>query len=118
MFILRIGWNCQSEYEWAQHVGTVGRARDHGLDPKLIAQGADAAGWDPFERVILRSVDELYRDLSISDATWKALAERYDPSLLMSGVFTASSYRATSMVLNTLGVQLAPGDERFPAVAP
>jgi hypothetical protein len=32
----------------------------------------------------------------------------------MSAVFTASSYRATSMVLNALGVQLEPNDERFP----
>ena len=41
MLILRIGWNCQSEYEWAQHVGSVG-ARDYGLDPVRIAEGPDA----------------------------------------------------------------------------
>ncbi len=117
MFILRIGWDCQSEYEWAQHVGNVGRARDHGLDPVKIAQGPDAAGWDAFERNILRAVDELYRDAMVSDRTWAALAERYDAGLLMSGVFTASSYRATSMALNTFGVQLEPGNERFPQVA-
>jgi hypothetical protein len=33
---------------------------------------------------------------------------------MMSAVFTASSYRATSMVLNAFGVQLQPGEERFP----
>jgi alkylhydroperoxidase family enzyme len=116
MFILRIGWNCRSEYEWAQHVGSVGRARDHGLEPIRIARGADDPGWDPFEQTILRAVDELYRDASISDRTWAALAERYDTELLMSAVFTTSSYRATSMVLNALGVQLEPGNERFPEI--
>jgi hypothetical protein len=35
----------------------------------------------------------------------------------MSAVFTASSYRATSMSLNAFGVQLEPGNERFPKVA-
>jgi alkylhydroperoxidase family enzyme len=114
MFILRIGWNCRSEYEWAQHVGSVGRAREHGLEPRRIAEGADASGWDPLERAILRAVDELYRDGSISDANWAGMASSFGPDLLMSGVFTAASYRATSMVLNTLGVQLEPGDERFP----
>ena len=114
MLILRIGWDCRSEYEWAQHVGSVGRARDHGLDPVRIAEGADAPGWDPFERMILRAVDELYRDAVISDRTWAGLAERYDTEQLMSAVFTASSYRATSMVLNAFGVQLEPGNERFP----
>ena len=117
MLILRIGWICRSEYEWAQHVGSVGRARDHGLEPIWIAQGAEAPGWDSFERTILRAVDELFHDTGISDATWAALAARYDTELLMSAVFTASSYRATSMVLNALGVQLDPGDERFPKLS-
>lgn len=116
MFILRIGWNCQSEYEWSQHVGAVGRAREHGLDPVKIAQGPNAVGWDAFESTILRSVDELYRDAGISDETWRALAARYDTTALMSGVFTASSYRATSMALNAFGVQLVAGEERFPNV--
>ncbi len=114
MFILRIGWNCRSEYEWAQHVGSVGRARDHGLDPVRIAEGPAAQGWDPFERAVLSAVDELYRDATISDRTWAELSARYDTELLMSAVFTASSYRATSMALNAFGVQLEPGNERFP----
>jgi alkylhydroperoxidase family enzyme len=116
MFILRIGWDCRSEYEWAQHVGSVGRAREWGLDPVRIAQGPDAPGWEPFEREILRAVDELYRDTMVSDKTWAALGERYDTALLMSGVFSASSYRATSISLNTFGVQLEPGNERFPSL--
>jgi len=114
MFILRIGWDCRAEYEWAQHVGNVGRAREHGLDPVKIAQGPDAPGWEPFERNILRAVDELYRDAMVSDKTWAALGEQYDTSSLMSGIFTSSSYRATSLALNTFGVQLEPGNERFP----
>jgi alkylhydroperoxidase family enzyme len=116
MLILRTGWNAQSEYEWAQHVGSVGRARDYGLEPIRIAEGADAPGWDPFERSILRAADELYRDAMVSDRTWKELAAKFDAPLLMSAVFTASSYRATAMALNAFGVQLEPGDERFPTL--
>lgn len=117
MLILRIGWDCRAEYEWAQHVGSVGRAREHGLDPVNIAEGPDGKAWDPFERAILRAVDELYRDTVVSDRTWTELAQRFDTGLLMSAVFTASSYRATSMSLNAMGVQLEPGNERFPKVA-
>jgi len=50
----------------------------------------------------------------VSDKTWAALGEQYDTSSLMSGIFTSSSYRATSLALNTFGVQLEPGNERFP----
>ncbi|HYL35851.1 MAG TPA: carboxymuconolactone decarboxylase family protein [Bryobacteraceae bacterium] len=117
MLILRMGWDCQSEYEWAQHVGRVGRAREHGLDPLRIAQGPERAEWDPFEATLLRAADELYRDAAVSDTSWKALAARFDTASLMSAVLTASSYRATSMALNALGVQLEPGDERFPRLA-
>lgn len=116
MFILRIGWDSQSEYEWSQHVGNVGRAREHGLDPTQIALGPSAPGWDAFESTILRAVDELYRDVTVSEPTWRALAEKYDTTAMLSALFTASSYRATSMALNAFGVQLVAGEERFPTV--
>ena len=41
--ILRIGWNCQAVYEWTKHVGTVERARDHGVDLVTVAEGGSAA---------------------------------------------------------------------------
>ena len=77
MLILRMGWNCQSEYEWAKHVGSVGRAREHGLEPVRIAEGADSSAWDAFEKHILRAADELYRDAVVSDATWRGLEQQY-----------------------------------------
>jgi 4-carboxymuconolactone decarboxylase len=116
MLILRMGWNCRSEYEWAKHVGSVGRAREHGLDPAKIAEGPTAAGWDPLERTLLRVADELYHDGNVSDATWNAMMESYDTGLAMSAVFSSADYRAISMSLNTYGVQLEEGDERFPPV--
>src|SRR5262245_30387830 len=88
MLILRMGWDCRSEYEWAQHVGTVGRAREHGLDPVRIAQGAQAQGWDDFERTLLRVADELYRDGVVSEDTWRALSGRFDTGLVMSAIVT------------------------------
>jgi len=117
MLILRMGWNCRSEYEWAKHVGSVGRAREQRLDPQQIAEGATAAAWDPLDKSLLRASDELYRDGVVSDATWRALSEKLDTGLMMSAVFTTSDYRAISLSLNTDGVQLDdPADERLPQV--
>ena len=113
--ILRIGWNCQAEYEWAKHVGSVGRARDHGVDPVAVAEGPEAPGANPDDALLLGMVDELYRDATVSDATWTALTDRYDLVETMSAVYTPSSYRATSMSLNAYGVQLEEGDEGFPS---
>jgi alkylhydroperoxidase family enzyme len=116
MLILRTGWNCRSEYEWAQHVGSVGRARTYGLDPIRIAEGPDAPGWDPFESALLRAADEMYRDANISGSTWSLLSARLDQRQLMDAVVTASNYRMVSTALNALGVQLEAGDERLPRI--
>src|SRR4051812_23332188 len=117
MLILRMGWNCRSEYEWAQHVGRVGRAREHGLDPLKIAEGPKAQGWEPIERTILTAADELFHDTTVSDATWNALVSAFDTKWAMSALFTSSGYRAISMSLNTYGVQHDEGDERFPVIS-
>jgi 4-carboxymuconolactone decarboxylase len=114
LLILRPGWLARSEYEWAQHVRN---GRQAGLDSNRIASGADAPGWDPFDVALVRAADELYRDDYISDATWTALAARFNASELMDVLITAGGYRMVSMALNAFGVQLEPGAERFP-VAP
>ena len=115
LLILRIGWNCQAVYEWAKHVGSVGRARDHGLEPERIAQGP-TAGWNLFDQAHLRAADEIYRDGIISNATWAQLAEQYDTREMISVVMTVANYRLVSMSLNALGVQPQETDELFPAV--
>jgi 4-carboxymuconolactone decarboxylase len=115
MLILRMGWNCQSEYEWAKHVGSVGRAREHGLDPVRIAEGADSSAWDAFEKHILRAADELYRDAVVSDTTWRGLEQQYHHGQIMAAIYSSSVYRAISMSLNAYGVQLDDAsDERLP----
>ena len=116
LVILRTGWNAQSVYEWAKHVGSVGRARDHGLEPAWIAQGQDAPGWNARERLLIDAADEMYTDTTISDETWAALSEHYDTHQLVSIAATAARYRKVSMTLNALGVQPLPDDERFPVL--
>jgi alkylhydroperoxidase family enzyme len=112
--ILRMGWDCRSEYEWAKHVGSVGHARQHGVDPVLVAAGPAAAGVSPDDALLMRVADELHADGLVSEGTWSGLSERHGLHGAMSAVFTASSYRATCMSLNAYGVQLEPGDEGFP----
>ncbi len=112
--ILRIGWLCQAEYEWGQHVAI---SRGIGIpdqDIERVAAGPDAPGWDPFEATLLRAVDELHDDAMITDPTWKALSERYDTQQLMDLVFTVGQYNLVTMALNTFGVQLDEGIEGFP----
>ena len=116
LLILRTGWNAQAVYEWAKHVGSVGRARDHGLDPVWIAQGADATGWTANELTLINAANEMYRDMTISDETWRNLSDRYDTHQMISIAATVARYRKVSMTLNALGVQPLPDDERLPVL--
>ena len=113
ILILRIGWLCQAEYEWGQHVRIGKRAGLTDDEIARIKEGPDAAGWDPFEALLLRATDELHADSFIGDATWNALAARYDTQELMDLVFTVGQYNLVSMALNTLGVQLDEGVAGF-----
>jgi alkylhydroperoxidase family enzyme len=114
ILILRIGWLCQAEYEWGQHV-IIGKQA--GLNDEEIIQiieGPNAKGWDPFEATLLRAVDELYIDSFITDATWKKLDIKYNKHQLIDLVFTVGQYNLVSMVLNTLGIQLEENVDGFP----
>jgi len=110
IIILRIGWLCQSAYEWAQHTRIGRRSGLTDDEIKRITQGARADGWDELEAALIRAVDELHRDAFVSDQVWTCLCKHYDTKQLMDLVFTAGQYNMVSMALNTFGVQL---DERL-----
>ena len=123
--MLRMGWLCQSEYEWAQHA-RIAKSSAGMTDAEVhrIAEGPQAAGWSDFERALLRMVDEMRYDTMISDATWLALRAKYSDQQIMEALFTAAQYQLVSMALNSLGIQLdpelkdrLPRDVKLPALA-
>ena len=114
MLILRIGWLCKSEYEWAQHVRVGKSVGLTDADVKNIMEGAGASGASERDRLLMKATDELHEDAFISDGTWAELAKVYDTHQLMDLVFTVGEYNLVSMALNTFGVQLDEGLEGFP----
>ncbi len=117
LVILRVGWCCNSGYEWGQHCVIGERA---GLTPeeiRRIAEGPQAAGWTETESALLRAVDELHADSFVSDDTWAVLQRSFDTRQLIDLVFAIGQYHLVSMALNTLGVQLDPGVPTFEQTA-
>lgn len=113
ILILRIGWLCEAEYEWGQHVIF---AREAGLadeEIQRIKKGSEAEGWSSFDAALIRATDELHKDACISDATWAELSEQYDQQQMMDVVFTVGQYNMVSMALNSFGVQLDDGVDGF-----
>jgi 4-carboxymuconolactone decarboxylase len=116
LLILRTGWNCRAEYEWGQHVLIGARA---GLTPEDIARvpaGADGGGgWTALETALLRAADELHDDQCVGDETWAVLEAHYDTQQMIELPMLVGQYHMVAMTLNSLGVQLDPGLEGFPA---
>ncbi len=112
--ILRVGWLCQSGYEWGQHVVIGKKAGLSDEDVDRITEGADAEGWSAAESALLQATDELHNDSFVSDASWAALGKHYSTQQLMDFVFTVGQYHMVSMALNTFGVQLEPGVKGLP----
>lgn len=114
LLIMRTAWNCRCDYEWGHHV-PIGRSA--GLTDAEVARvpRADAAEWEDFDVSLLRAADELHRDAVISDATWAALAARYDGRQLIEVTFLVGQYHLVAFALNSLRVQREAGVTGLPA---
>lgn len=105
LVILRVGFNWQSGYEWAQHVRI---GLDCGLSEAEIERikvGPADPAWRDQDRALLQATDELTADAFITDKTWAALDELSEKQR-MDLVMTVAQYTQVSMMLNTFGVQL------------
>ena len=111
--ILRIGYLCQSAYEWAAHARAGRAAGLTGDEVGRIAEGP-AAGWSADDAALLQAVDDLFADDRVAPATWARLATRLDRKQLLDVLITAGGYRMVSMSLNTFGVQPEPNSEPLP----
>ncbi len=109
LIILRIGWLCEAEYEWAQHVLIGKEAGLTAEEIDRIKAGPNARGWSETDKLLLQATDELRKDAFITDATWNGLCQHFDTKQLLDVVFAVGQYNLVSMALNTLGVQLDDG---------
>ena len=103
--ILRTGWLCQSEYEWAQHelIGA-----DAGLTKEEIERIkiGTSAGWGTLDALIINAADELFEEKKINDTTWNALKSFWGDQQMMDLVFAIGQYTLVSMALRTFEVPL------------
>lgn len=113
---LRTAWLARSDYVWAQRAPAARREGLNDADLVRIALGPDSPGWDPFEATLLRAADELRVDAFVSDATWTALAARYDASQLIDLLFGVGELTMHADFANTLRLEIeAELADRLPA---
>jgi 4-carboxymuconolactone decarboxylase len=114
--ILRVGWQCQSEYEFGQHTALGLLA---GLTAEEVAALADVGSrtWPPADDALITMVDELCDDDVVSDQTWSQLMTRWSDEQLLELLVLAGYYRLVSGMLNSAGVALEADTDGWPAGA-
>ncbi|MGY9075475.1 MAG: carboxymuconolactone decarboxylase family protein [Acidimicrobiales bacterium] len=112
--VLRMGWNCQSIYEFGQHTLF---GRDAGLSDEeiyFITRPISQSDWSEPDAAILQLVDDLYADDCLSDPTWDEATRHFSHPDVIHLIVTAGAYRLVSGFLNSTGVQLDEGVPGWP----
>ncbi|HEX3771794.1 MAG TPA: carboxymuconolactone decarboxylase family protein [Polyangiaceae bacterium] len=116
LLILRTTARCGAEYEWGVHVAAFAAAA--GLADDVVeatARRPPAEGSSAEDRVVLQFVDELHDEGAVSDATWGALAARFDEASCIEMLAVVGYYHLISFITNGARIEHEPWARKFPA---
>jgi len=102
-------WSAQFEF-WAHHrLALAAGLPDAIID--AIAEGRRPAAMSDDQRVVYGFCSELFRDRAVSDAAFKAVADRFGDQGVIDLIAAAGYYSIVSMVLNVDRYPLPVGEE-------
>jgi alkylhydroperoxidase family enzyme len=104
--VLRNAWLCGAPYEWGEHVDISKRFGVTSEEIERVTKGSKAQGWNDHERAILKGVEELHMDHTLSDETWDVLAKTWNDKQLLEFPVLVGQYISTALQQNTLRVRL------------
>jgi alkylhydroperoxidase family enzyme len=117
LLVLRTAWLRGAEYELLRHARKARREGWSEEDLARIALGSAAPGWGPGEATLLKAVEEIHEDFTVTDATWVELAERFSDKELLDILFTIGTYTLHSVVFNSIGLQPESDLAPYPTVS-
>ncbi|MFE0174026.1 MBL fold metallo-hydrolase [Streptomyces sp. NPDC059002] len=104
--ILRAAHRTGSTYEWEHHAHIGAVAGLTGSEIARVPLGPDGLGWGEADRALLRAVDELYEDHTLSAATWQRLAARYSTAQMLELLALVGVYTMIAGILRSCRVPL------------
>lgn len=118
--ILQVGYVARSPYEWSHHVKI---GHDFGVsDDDIRALIAETEGRESalpeLDRTVLRAAREVALDGAMAQATYDALAARFDDELMVELTIIISFYCAVVRLLATLQMDVEPDYEPYLAAFP
>ena len=104
--ILRVGWNCQSVYEFGQHTVIGQRVGLTMVEIVELTKQSTEHQWSALDQALIAMSDDLCADNCVSTTTWEELQAYWSEAELVELVMVAGTYRLVSGFLNTMGVEL------------
>ncbi len=112
--VLRMGWNCQSVYEFGQHTLIAQAEGMTDEDIYFVTRPIPEGNWTPAEAALLQVVDDLYSDDCVSDATWAEAVNHFSEAEMVHLIAASGCYRMVSGLLNSTGVERDEGVPGWP----
>jgi 4-carboxymuconolactone decarboxylase len=113
VLVLRTASNCGADYEWGHHLPL---GRHAGLtDEEMTALAGSASDAASVDADLVAAADELHAENVIGDATWAALAARYDEQQLIELCMVVGQYHLVAFTLRSLRIQPEAGVEGIPS---
>jgi AhpD family alkylhydroperoxidase len=112
LVILRVAYLRECDYEYGHHVRIGRRAGLSSDDIERVALGAQADGWTPRQRALLRAVDALHATCDIDDATWSELCEFLDEPACIEFCLLVGHYEMLATTITALRIQPDPPRRR------
>ncbi|OBI36633.1 carboxymuconolactone decarboxylase family protein [Mycobacterium colombiense] len=100
--LLRVVHRSNCGYLWSHHIPIALRA---GLTESEIDGIRCGRCADRTDHAVVRAVDDLTRDSTISQPTWDLLGEMFTQQQCMDLTFTIGGYLLLALAVNTFGVQ-------------
>jgi alkylhydroperoxidase family enzyme len=115
LVILRVAVKMRCWYEWASHVDWGQLSGLSLAEIERVLNGSEAAAWSERDATLLKAVDELIDERSISADTQKKLADYFTPNQVMDVIAIQGMYVTLSCMINTWGLELDSGvQQRLP----
>lgn len=117
LLILRTAFLTRGIFQWAYHEPLARKAGMSDEDLDRIVRGPGDGAWPPHQAALVSAVDELTWSATISDATWSALADRYNERQLIEIVVVVGQYVHNAFLANALRIE-PPADLPRPPKGP
>ena len=112
LLLLRTAWVTQNQYLWARFAAEGPGSRTDGPRNSVrLPADQPRTGRASTRSRCLRLADELYRNSSVTDATWTTLGIRYNLTQMVEAVMNVNEFTLLSMMFNAMGVQPRRGGD-------